>query len=187
MPLETAEAAVVIVGVVPDRWWRATGDDAPGATGTRTRGFHRVFVVIAAWLLWQQAFVVAEDRAVLAVLERPVANDSRQRVPCLRRQEGGQGIAMVDSRRSGTDRGRTICGRRIGRALLLPPCDRHDQHADEAEQFCHAHGRYAGGSHGGRCAQCNRRTGICAAVSDRRRRRVPAAPLPRPDCAAWRR
>src|SRR6185312_16169978 len=93
MPLETAEAAVVIVGVVPDRWWRATGDDAPGATGTRTRGFHRVFVVIAAWLLWQQAFVVAEDRAVLAVLERPVANDSRQRVPCLRRQEGGQGIA----------------------------------------------------------------------------------------------
>src|SRR3546814_4767641 len=64
---ESAEAAVVVVGVEELRRWAAAGYDAPRAAVARTGRAHRVLAVVAARLRRKQAFAVLERAAVLPV------------------------------------------------------------------------------------------------------------------------
>src|SRR6185312_1296350 len=139
---ELAEAAVVVVGVVVHLGRYPAGDDASRATVVRTGRVHRVLVVVAARLLRQQAFVVAEHHAVLTVRERAAPGDQRQRVVRLGRQEGRQRGAVAVVRR---DSGRACRGNR-GRCVRLPAppqCDHDDR--EHEQRFPGTHAMTGGG------------------------------------------
>lgn len=77
--VDALKAAVVILGVETSfrlTHFFTTTDDAPRAAVARTWGGHGVFTVVTAWLTGQEAFAVAEHRAVFGVTERTASQDA---------------------------------------------------------------------------------------------------------------
>ena len=84
----------MIVGIVAlgDDRRLSTAYDAPRTAAPHARRRDSVFVVIAAWLRWQQALAVAERDAVALVWKRPARANLRKRASRFRRK-----VADVDN------------------------------------------------------------------------------------------
>ena len=99
--VDTLEAAVVIPGIETSfrlTHFFTTADDAPRAAVALTWGRHGVFTVVAARLAGQEAFAVAEHRAVLGVAKGAASQDALVYSLRLHRQ-GRQGHHRFDGSR----------------------------------------------------------------------------------------
>src|SRR5262245_15441175 len=81
---DAPERPVVVFGVI--ELAATAGDDAARAPVPGAGRLHRVFAVVAALLLRQLAFPIAEHRAVLGIRERTAGPDQRERLARLRGQ-----------------------------------------------------------------------------------------------------
>ena len=70
----------MVAGVIAGLWRAglvAAAHDAPGATVAYARCSDGVFAVVAAFVLGQQPFAIAKDRAVLLIRKGPALADQR--------------------------------------------------------------------------------------------------------------
>ncbi len=65
---------------------RTTCDNAAHTPVVCTRCFHRVFMVVAARLFWQDVLVIAEHLPVSRIVKRPALLDCMQRFTCFNGQ-----------------------------------------------------------------------------------------------------
>src|SRR5690606_882081 len=157
---EGAEGLVVVGGVVTLRGRLAAGDAAPRAEVRQPRRGHGVLAVVAARARRQAAFAVAEHGAVLAVGERPAAQDALDHRAGLRRQEVRQRRPLV--RRGGRAHVASGGGRgRHVRAGALQPGQAGDEQQGGQPPHAAGQGRRAARGHAPQYAAC-RRAMACA-------------------------